>query len=424
MATPTQQLMGMMSPQQARLLDDQLREKQIQQQAGGGMFSGAVAATLRGNDMLGNTFMGRQAGANELKNIQDRQELEEQKSKKTNVRARGVAELNNIIKSKIAAKELSVDKGRSLLRQAAQGIREPLEIIKEITQSAKWQNAGGNKLFRADTGEVKDTSTFKMPDYKTAQELAEDHTSESVEAYLETVTPDNPTGNSSLLVPLDKTRTNRTISASDKKAYDRRQQEMGVHNVRASKILDLANKLNTDADKMTSGLKADIETIAKGIFGTQDYESILRTQVEEMRAQVAISNLPPGVASDADVALVLRGTLPSSADAKTQARFLSGIAKIEKAKADSLQRMQLYVDSPANLDKSLIGYESYNLKRQAQETLDYISFNSHKFPPESVDAAIEVINKGDPVAIEKYRKSFIKHYGADFITAYMNSQKD
>ena len=78
MTTPTQQLMGMMSPQQARLLDDQLREQQIQQQAGGGLFSGAVASTLRGNDMLGNAFMGRQVGANESETVKKRKDIEEQ----------------------------------------------------------------------------------------------------------------------------------------------------------------------------------------------------------------------------------------------------------------------------------------------------------------------------------------------------------
>lgn len=79
MSTPNQQLLGMMNPQQARLLDEQLREKQIQSQAGGGLFSGAVAATLRGNDAIAGAIQGRRAGANELEAVRQQQIAQEQK---------------------------------------------------------------------------------------------------------------------------------------------------------------------------------------------------------------------------------------------------------------------------------------------------------------------------------------------------------
>ena len=87
----------MMSPQQARLLDDQLREQQIQQQAGGGMFSGAVAATLRGNDMLGNAFRGRQAGVNEQANIDQRNKLQAQAEAADKLQRQRTAVKNSIL---------------------------------------------------------------------------------------------------------------------------------------------------------------------------------------------------------------------------------------------------------------------------------------------------------------------------------------
>lgn len=80
MSTPNQQLLGMMSPDQARLLDAQLREQQIQSQAGGGLFSGAVAATLRGNDAIANAVRGRQVGANEQQNTEKRAALKAQQA--------------------------------------------------------------------------------------------------------------------------------------------------------------------------------------------------------------------------------------------------------------------------------------------------------------------------------------------------------
>lgn len=64
--TNSEQLRSMLGLQQGSLLDQQMREQQIQQQAsGGGLFSGAVGATLRGNDAIGNSFRGRQVGVNE-----------------------------------------------------------------------------------------------------------------------------------------------------------------------------------------------------------------------------------------------------------------------------------------------------------------------------------------------------------------------
>jgi hypothetical protein len=97
MTTPNQQLMGMMSPQQARLLDDQLREQQIQNQSGGGMFSGAVAATLRGNDAISNAFSGRRAGVNEQANTDKRSSLMAKQEAEEKLQRERTAVNNNIL---------------------------------------------------------------------------------------------------------------------------------------------------------------------------------------------------------------------------------------------------------------------------------------------------------------------------------------
>jgi len=55
MATPNEQLLGMMNPQQARLLDQQMREQEIQQQSqGAGTSAGLMASALRTQDAIGN----------------------------------------------------------------------------------------------------------------------------------------------------------------------------------------------------------------------------------------------------------------------------------------------------------------------------------------------------------------------------------
>lgn len=59
-------LLSQMNPEQARLLDQQLRNKQIQQQAqGAGLFSGAVQAGLMGANTIRGAFGGMPEGVNE-----------------------------------------------------------------------------------------------------------------------------------------------------------------------------------------------------------------------------------------------------------------------------------------------------------------------------------------------------------------------
>lgn len=147
MTTPTQQLMGMMSPQQARLLDDQLREQQIQQQAGGGMFSGAVAATLRGNDMLGNAFRGRQAGVNEQANIDKRAKLIAQQEAQEKLQRERTA-VNNSILIETDIKKLETIRDGLIERntpEAAKSAKLAHEKIVKLKQELK-ESEGSSKI--------------------------------------------------------------------------------------------------------------------------------------------------------------------------------------------------------------------------------------------------------------------------------------
>jgi hypothetical protein len=74
MPTAQEQLLSMMNPQQARLLDQQLANRDIAQQAqGAGMLSGLVQAGLRGANTIGNVFGTTPMGANEQAAIKGQQ---------------------------------------------------------------------------------------------------------------------------------------------------------------------------------------------------------------------------------------------------------------------------------------------------------------------------------------------------------------
>jgi len=71
------------------------------------------------------------------------------------------------------------------------------------------------------------------------------------------------------------------------------------------------------------------ETV-KDLTGNQDEISELRREFNKIRASEVVNNLPPGAASDADIALALSGFPTDKANATQVASFLRGVAKLKK----------------------------------------------------------------------------------------------
>ena len=83
-----------------------------------------------------------------------------------------------------------------------------------------------------------------------------------------------------------------------------------------------------DALDPASGLSARWQESLKSITGSEDAVSVMRTRYAKLRNSEAVKNLPPGVASDRDIALALEGFLPATANPKEVASFLRGLAKM------------------------------------------------------------------------------------------------
>lgn len=82
------------------------------------------------------------------------------------------------------------------------------------------------------------------------------------------------------------------------------------------------------------GLQGKWTEALKAATGNEDAVSLLRRDWSSLRASQVMKNLPPGAASDADVALAMSGFLPEFANAETVASFLRGLAKMETLKAE------------------------------------------------------------------------------------------
>jgi hypothetical protein len=98
------------------------------------------------------------------------------------------------------------------------------------------------------------------------------------------------------------------------------------------------NKLDSMIDGLgaldDAGYVTQATERAKTYFGTQDMESLLRLQLRSMQVSDAIKNLPPGVASDKDIELVMSGTLPPDASPAVIRAHLEAMHRVKTAAAE------------------------------------------------------------------------------------------
>jgi len=95
----------------------------------------------------------------------------------------------------------------------------------------------------------------------------------------------------------------------------------------ATQYNDLANRIQS-ADGGKGALTSATEWFARSL-GQQDAWTQIRNEYTRVRNSVAIKALPPGVATDKDIELALKGIPPENANATTLASFLRGTAKLQ-----------------------------------------------------------------------------------------------
>lgn len=106
----------------------------------------------------------------------------------------------------------------------------------------------------------------------------------------------------------------------------------GAHKAQSDvgRMTDLSNRFMEQGQRgMLKGrLAGGISEWLKTMVGSEDEVSRLRTEYEQLRISNVVQNLPPGVASDKDVELVLRGWPAQTADPAYLASFLRGMQKL------------------------------------------------------------------------------------------------
>ena len=95
----------------------------------------------------------------------------------------------------------------------------------------------------------------------------------------------------------------------------------------ATQYNDLARRIEA-AEGGKGAVTTASEWFAKTL-GSQDAWTQIRNEYTRVRNSVAIKSLPPGVATDKDIELALKGIPPENANAATLASFLRGSAKLQ-----------------------------------------------------------------------------------------------
>ena len=117
----------------------------------------------------------------------------------------------------------------------------------------------------------------------------------------------------------------------------------------AGQMLDLATRMETEA--MGSGLTAKGGELYKQYMGSQDAITSLRQEYTRLRNTQAIKMLPPGPATDKDIALAMKGFPDETANPKTMASFLRGMAKLNQYNAVNESAKAEWVNAVGHLGK-------------------------------------------------------------------------
>ena len=267
----------------------------------------------------------------------------------------------------------------------------PLKDVESMSKGEKDFVVVGNSIYIPSTGEFKtmpSTKSGKTPIVKSV--FSEEKNANVIRFY----DPNDPTKIlKEELAPKDQARSSvallRLIDDTNNKAQEQR--------VKVQKVGTLADKLDQAQGKISSGLASTAKEALDEVFGTQDYESELRTEAQRLRTSNAIKNLPAGPASDKDVALVLSGEPPANANPEYLARYARGIQKLAQYEAD------YYTNSSSWLDRygDNRGFSSYLQREQAEETLAGI-------PPQAI---VELESNMSPQALAEFNQVF----GVDYL---------
>lgn len=134
----------------------------------------------------------------------------------------------------------------------------------------------------------------------------------------------------------------------------------------AGQMLDLAGRLEGAGGGY--GAVSTASEWLKKATGNQDAVSAMRQEYTRLRNTAAIKSLPPGPATDKDIELALQGFPPPTADAKSMASFLRGVAKMQQLDATTGEAKAEWVAAVKHMGRAPRDIEVLGVKVPAGTT--------------------------------------------------------
>lgn len=435
-----------LSPEQARLLDRQAREQQITQQAQGAPspFQGMMAQVYRTADTLQNiprALVGRapQAGVNELDQRRKAKIIEEQKKAMAQQKQMEMqtaqadlgakkAQAATLLKSSslpekqktAMATSLSADRTGQFADQIIKkyGTPDVPEAV-SVDPKDKYLNAGG-RIFDTSLGryvedgeEKEDVSVLEKLDLgfsgsdKARLKLVEnqaaskpDADKKSIEEAIlqEAAKIDGEEGESSPV----------KLSSATEKLLNTNVEKVGKLGRDISKFEAIEARIPDVVEG--SGVIAQAGQAWRSFWGTQNDADFLRTLYTDAKNVTVINNLPPGVASDRDVALVMMGSVDQFANPKYTAAYMRGIAKLMRAEKAYIERMNRHISKEGNLADFLNQEKARNLSQYTGRIETYIS--STEGAEANVIRAEQLLNSGQNPSV--VRDALVQRQGLSY----------
>jgi hypothetical protein len=117
----------------------------------------------------------------------------------------------------------------------------------------------------------------------------------------------------------------------------------------AGQMVDLATRLEQQGGGY--GAFSTASEWMKKTTGNQDAMTQMRQEYARLRNNQALKMLPPGPASDKDIAMAMQGFPPETADSATMASFLRGMAKMQQYTAVAEGAKAEWVNAVGHLGK-------------------------------------------------------------------------
>jgi hypothetical protein len=299
--------------------------------------------------------------------------------------------------TKTAITEKYGDKRKDLLALADQGMSlQEVDSFAKIDANDRYKVVGNNVL-DVTTGEYLPPPKGAGKEGYTVQKFYDAEKGANVVQFLDKADPTKVLREE--IDTKDVGRQSATLLRIQTDNLDK-SNEAGKQAIEANSV---ANRLEkAAAEGMTGGVIAQGREFIKSIIGSEDEVTLLLKAADRLRVSRAVANLPVGPASDKDVALVLGGELPSTANPKTVAQYVRGIAKLAKAERDFYSTQNAWLDTYKG---DIGGFSSYVQKEQLEKQLGHSSIVA-------AEKRLAEVNY-DPAALAIFEQKF----GFDYMDA-------